>query len=104
MAEHKPPIIWSPEALNDINHIWDYYAGTAGRATADKVLRQIAKVVATIDDFPLAGRTRDEIRTGLRSLATSPQVIFYRLKGFDSLRPLKETCGTCRLPVWCPIA
>jgi plasmid stabilization system protein ParE len=51
MAEHKPPIIWSPEALNDINHIWDYYAGTAGRATADKVLRQIAKVVATIDDF-----------------------------------------------------
>jgi toxin ParE1/3/4 len=81
MAEHKPPIIWSPEALNDINHIWDYYAGTAGRATADKVLRQIAKVVATIDDFPLAGRTRDEIRTGLRSLATSPQVIFYRLKG-----------------------
>jgi toxin ParE1/3/4 len=44
-------------------------------------LRQIAKVVAAIDDFPLAGRTRDEIRTGLRSLATSLDVVFYRLKG-----------------------
>ena len=81
MAEHKPPIIWSPEALNDIDYLWDYFAGTAGRATADKVLRQIAKVVAAIDDFPLAGRTRDEIRTGLRSLATSPHIVFYRLKG-----------------------
>jgi toxin ParE1/3/4 len=81
MAEHKPPIPWSPEALDDIDHLWDYYASTAGSATADKALRQIAKVVAAIDDFPLAGRTRDEIRTGLRSLATGPQVVFYRLKG-----------------------
>jgi toxin ParE1/3/4 len=81
MAEHKAPLLWSPEALNDIDHLWDYYASTAGRAAADKVLRQIARVVATIDDFPLAGRTRDEIRTGLRSLATGPQVVFYRLKG-----------------------
>jgi toxin ParE1/3/4 len=36
--------------------------------------------VATIDDFPLAGRSRDEIRAGLRSLAASPDVVFYRLK------------------------
>jgi toxin ParE1/3/4 len=80
MAERKPPIIWSPEALNDIDQLWNYHASTAGCDTADKVLRQIAKVVASIDDFPLAGRTRDEIRTGLRSLTTSPQVVFYRLK------------------------
>jgi toxin ParE1/3/4 len=79
MAEHKPPILWSSEALDDIDHLWDYYACTAGRASADRVLRQIAKVVATIDDFPLAGRARDEIRTGLRSLATGPQIVFYRL-------------------------
>ena len=52
----------------------------AGHATADKVLREIAKVVAAIADFPLAGRSRDEIRPGLRSLTASPQVIFYRLK------------------------
>jgi toxin ParE1/3/4 len=80
MAEHKSPILWSPEALSDIDGLWDYHARTAGSATADKVLREIAKVVAVIDDFPLAGRARDETRAGLRSLTASPHVIFYRLK------------------------
>jgi toxin ParE1/3/4 len=74
MAEHKLPILWSPESLDDIDYLWDYYASTAGRATADKVLRQIAKVVAVIDDFPLAGRPRGEIKAGLRSLAANPQL------------------------------
>jgi toxin ParE1/3/4 len=45
---------------------------------ADKLLREIAKVIATIDDFPLAGRSRDEIRAGLRSLVSGPHVVFYR--------------------------
>jgi toxin ParE1/3/4 len=80
MAGHKSGIIWSPEALDDIDRLWTYYAGTAGRTTADKVLREVGTVVATIDDFPLAGRSRDEIRAGLRSLAANPQVVFYRLK------------------------
>ena len=79
MAGHRPAIIWSPEALDDVDHLWDYYARIAGRATADKVIREIAKVVKTIDDFPSAGRARDEIRAGLRSLAATPQIVFYRL-------------------------
>jgi len=74
MAEHKPAILWSPEALADIDHLWDYYAEAAGRDTADRILREIAKAVAVIDDFPLAGRARDEIRSGLRSLAVTPQL------------------------------
>jgi len=76
MAEHKPAIIWSPEALDDIDRLWDYYIRAAGRVTADKVLREVAKAVAVIDGFPLAGRTR----AGLRSLAAAPQIVFYRLK------------------------
>jgi len=43
-------------------------------------LRQIAKVVATIDEFPLAGRSRDDVRVGLRSLSAGSQIVFYRLK------------------------
>jgi toxin ParE1/3/4 len=79
MVGHKPPAIWSPEALDDIDRLWDYYSHIAGRATADKIVREIAKVVKTIDDFPFAGRARDEIRAGLRSLTATPQIIFYRL-------------------------
>jgi toxin ParE1/3/4 len=81
MAADKLPALWSPEALGDIDHLWDYYAGVAGRATADKVLREIADVVAAIEDFPLAGRPRNEIRADLRSLAATPHVVFYRLSG-----------------------
>jgi toxin ParE1/3/4 len=79
MAEHKAPVIWSPEAIADIDRLWDYYAVTAGRVTADRLLREIARIVATIDDFPLAGRSRDELRTGLRSLAANTQIVFYRV-------------------------
>jgi toxin ParE1/3/4 len=79
MVGHRPPVIWSPEARDDIDRLWDYYAQIAGRATADKVIREIAKIVKAIDDFPSAGRARDEIRAGLRSLAATPQVVFYRL-------------------------
>ena len=80
MAEHKAPILWSPEALDDIDHLWDYYAQTAGRGTADKILREIARAIVVIDDFPFAGRAREEIRPGLRSLAAAPQTVFYRLR------------------------
>jgi hypothetical protein len=51
VAEPKLPMIWAPEALEDIDRLWDYYAEVAGRASADKLLRQIAKVVAAIDEF-----------------------------------------------------
>jgi toxin ParE1/3/4 len=80
MAEHKPAILWSPEAVADIDRLWGYYVQAAGRGTADRILREIAAAVAVIDDFPLAGRARDEIRPGLRSLAAAPQIVFYRLK------------------------
>lgn len=81
MAEPKPPIIWAPEALADIDHLWDYYAEVAGRASADKLLRQIATVVVAINEFPLAGRSRNDVRVGLRSLSAGSQIVFYRLSG-----------------------
>lgn len=80
MVGHRPPTIWSPEARDDIDQLWDYYARVAGQATADKIIREIAKVVQAIEDFPAAGRARDEIRAGLRSLTAAPQIVFYRLK------------------------
>jgi toxin ParE1/3/4 len=80
MAESKPPVVWSPEALNDIDQLWNYYASVAGRGTADRILREIARAVGVIDDFPSAGRSRDELRIGLRCLSADVHVVFYRLK------------------------
>jgi toxin ParE1/3/4 len=55
MAEHKSRIVWSPEALDDIDLLWNFYASTAGRLTADNILREVGRVVATLEEFPLAG-------------------------------------------------
>jgi len=80
MAEHRRPIIGSPEARADLSEIWNYYAGRAGRQRADKIVRQIDDALRLIEDHPFAGRARDEIRPGLRSIASRPYVIFYRMR------------------------
>ena len=50
MVEPRPSTIWSPEAIEDVDQLWGHYADIAGPATADKIVREIAKVVQAIDD------------------------------------------------------
>jgi toxin ParE1/3/4 len=55
-------------------------------------------VIVTIEDHPFAGRTREELRSGFRSLAATPHVVFYRVKNnlpeiiriLDSRRDIEE--------------
>jgi toxin ParE1/3/4 len=79
MAERSRPVIWSPEARSDLSEIWDYYVEVAGRHTADRIVRGIGEVCAALDHHPFAGRARNEIRPGLRSIVASPHVVFYRV-------------------------
>jgi toxin ParE1/3/4 len=78
-ADHRPPIIWSPEAHADLSEIWDYYVKIAGRHTADKIVREIGEACRLLEDHPFAGWARNEVRPGLRSMAATPHVIFYRV-------------------------
>jgi toxin ParE1/3/4 len=79
MAGRRGTAIWSPEAVVDVAEIWNYYERVAGRNPAEKILRQISEVVATVEDHPFVGRSRNELRPGFRSLAASPHVVFYRV-------------------------
>jgi toxin ParE1/3/4 len=81
MAERRRPALWSPEAIDDLNGIWDHYAAAAGAGIADDIVRGIGRIVAVLDEQPKAGRSRDDIRAGLRSIPANPHVIFYRLVG-----------------------
>ncbi|MFY9759304.1 MAG: type II toxin-antitoxin system RelE/ParE family toxin [Xanthobacteraceae bacterium] len=79
MAEAKRAALWSPEALDNRERIWDYYVRVAGRHTAERILREIAEVIALIEDHPFAGRARNEVRPDLRSFDANTHVVFYRV-------------------------
>jgi toxin ParE1/3/4 len=76
MAERRRTAVWSPEALADFDHIWNYCESVVGKNTAEKIAREIGEVIATIEEHPFAGRSRDELRPGVRSLACRPHVVF----------------------------
>jgi toxin ParE1/3/4 len=79
MADRNPSIIWSSDARADLLEIWTYYVTVAGRYTADKIVREIGEACLLLEDHPFGGRARNEVRPGLRSIAASPHVIFYRV-------------------------
>ncbi len=79
MADPRRPIVWSPDARADLSPIWNYYANVAGRQTADKIVGEMGEACRLLEDHPFAGRARDEVRPGLRSIAARPHVVFYRV-------------------------
>jgi toxin ParE1/3/4 len=81
MAGPGQPVLWSKEALADLDGIWNHYFQVAGRNTADKVVREIVKATSILQHYPFAGRSRDEVRHGLRSVTASPHIVFYRVTG-----------------------
>ena len=72
-------LIWSQPAIADLSDIWDYYANAASRRTADNIVRAIGDACYLIEDHPYGGRSRDEVRPGLRSVVANPHGAFYRV-------------------------
>jgi toxin ParE1/3/4 len=75
----KSRVLWAPKAVNDVDRLWEYLDDVAGQAVADDMLRDMARTAATISDFPFAGRSRNELRLGLRSITVGPHILFYRV-------------------------
>jgi toxin ParE1/3/4 len=98
MAGRSGTAFWSPEAILDLDEIWTYHERVAGRNTAEKIVRKIGEVITTIEEHPFAGRPRDELRSGFRSFAATPHVVFYRVTNgvpeiiriLDSRRDIEE--------------
>jgi plasmid stabilization system protein ParE len=66
-----------PEATKraDLSEIWDYTPGLPARRGRTESSVEISDVL--IEDHPIAGRARDEVRAGLRSIPARPYIIFY---------------------------
>jgi toxin ParE1/3/4 len=67
-----------PQAVRDLDNIWDTVAAD-DPAAAMRLIERIAARTATLADFPASGRERPEIGEGVRSLVTGKYLILYRI-------------------------
>jgi plasmid stabilization system protein ParE len=51
-----------------------------GQQTADNIVRDISHTYQLIEDHPFGGRAHDELRPGIRSIATRSHIVFYRVR------------------------
>ena len=79
MRENNRSVVWSPEAEQDLLDTWRHLATVASTTIADNHLRDIDRAVSMLIDWSLAGRSRDELAPGLRSVPVHPSIIFYRV-------------------------
>jgi toxin ParE1/3/4 len=70
-------LVISRNAETDLILIWVYYAEKSERA-AQRIRQEIVSKYNLLLQFPLAGRNRDELQAGLRSLPVGNHIIFYR--------------------------
>src|SRR5512140_3579755 len=80
MPSARLAIIWSPEAEEDLIGIWAYLAEQATEQVADSQLAAIESACVKLEHWPHAGRQRDDLLPGLRSVLAVPYVIFYRVR------------------------
>ncbi len=74
----------APDAAADLDHIWYNVAlGSDSIARADRLVDAITERFYLLSLHPRIGRTRDDLRPGLRSFAVVGYVILYRIEGED---------------------
>jgi len=73
-------ILWSPQALSDLESIRDYIAHDSPRY-AELVLRRLVAAVDRLEEFPKSGRVVPERNADdLREIIVRPYRIVYRLR------------------------
>ena len=76
----------APSADSDLDDIW-YYVATQSRSvdTADRLIASLTERFYLLSANPSIGRSRDEMRPGLRSFPVGPYVIVYRIENDDAV-------------------
>ena len=74
----------SPEAEAELDDIW-YYIATQSSSidAAERMLDAINDQFALLSQHPLLGRSRDDLRAGLRSITVGEYVVLYRVEHED---------------------
>jgi toxin ParE1/3/4 len=74
----------APEAEADLDDIWVYIACESGNTTiADRLVDTITDRFFLLAEHPRLGRSRIDLRPGMRSFLTGNYVILYRIDRAD---------------------
>jgi toxin ParE1/3/4 len=68
------PII-TEHAAQDINQLFEFH----NEQIAQLIVNEIIRNIQDLDIFPLLGRSRDDLKQGLRSFVVKKYVVFYRI-------------------------
>ena len=72
----------APEAETELDEIWSYIAQNSGSSeAARRVIASITQRFYLLANHPRLGRSRDDLRPGLRSLIAGDYIILYRIEG-----------------------
>lgn len=67
-------VSFAPEAEEQLLELFRYIASEASRDIADRYVGAIVERCEKLEDFPLRGSPRDDIRPGLRTIAFQRRV------------------------------
>jgi toxin ParE1/3/4 len=70
-------VVFSPQALQDLDEIWEYSFANWGLEKAESYTNEIRMAVTRLTQFPERGRLCDFIRNGYRRLDQGSHTIFY---------------------------
>jgi toxin ParE1/3/4 len=74
----------APQARAELGNIWAYIVRESGNvAAADGVIDAITEHFYLLAQYPRMGRSRDDLRPGLRSFAVGQYVIVYAIEHED---------------------
>jgi toxin ParE1/3/4 len=74
----------APQARAELRSIWNYIFKESGNAVvADNVIDAITERFYLLSQYPRMGRTRDDLRPGLRSFPVGQYVIIYTIEDED---------------------
>jgi len=74
----------SPEAETDLEDIAFYVFLESGSLdVADRVIQSVVERFDLLDAYPHAGRSRDDLRPGIRGFPVGEYVVLYRVEGAD---------------------
>lgn len=97
MASSIKTYVLSAEAEDDLSEIFDYTGQEFGIEQAATYLSELETSLLALVANPKAGRERNEIRAGLRSITPHRHVIFYRICD-DHIRVVRVLHGSRDLP------